>query len=116
MHGRPPDVTVQPRGRATAPLALTLAALAGAVVIFGWVRLGGDCWAAGFPSAGYFRGLGVAGLVIAAAAMGIAWAAGSRARGGALAASVCAFVLGAVFALGAAGLVLIAQSFPLCTD
>ena len=109
-------MTGRPRGRATAPLALTLTALAAAVVIFGWVRLGGDCWAADFPSAGYFRGLGVAGFVFAATAMGVAWTAGSRARGGALEARVCAFVFGAVFAVGAVGLLLMAQAFPLCTD
>jgi hypothetical protein len=94
-----------------------LTALAGGVVVYGWQRLGGDCWSSSFPSAGSTRLLGIAGLVSAAAAMVLGWAAGSRTHSsGARAASIVAFVLGAVIALGAIGLVLLAQAFPLCTD
>ncbi|MGE3233316.1 MAG: hypothetical protein AB7O78_06280 [Thermoleophilia bacterium] len=76
-----------------------------------------DCWSAGFPSAGSIRALGVVGLVSAAAAMALGYTAGSRTRsGGALTASILAFVLGAVFAPAAIGLLLLAQAYPLCTD
>jgi len=111
-------MTGQPRDRrGAAALSLVLAALAGAVVIYGWVRITGDCWAAGFPSAGYFRALAAVGLVSAAAAIALGWATGSRTRSsGALTASIFAFVFGAVFALGAIGLLVLAQAFPLCSD
>lgn len=111
-------MTAQPRERrGAAALSLVLAALAGAVVFYGWMRIAGDCWAAGFPSAGYFRGLAAAGLVSAAGAMALGWAAASRTRSsGALTAGTFAYVFGAVFALAAIGLLLLAQTFPLCTD
>ena len=103
--------------RGAAWLSLMFTALAGGVVVYGWQRLGGDCWSSGFPSAGSTRLLGIAGLVSAAAAMALGWAAGSRTRpSGALMASIVAFVFGAVFARGAIGLLLLAQSFPLCVD
>jgi hypothetical protein len=111
-------VTGQPRDRrGAAALSLVLAALAGAVVIYGFHRMAGDCWAASFPSAGYFRGLAAVGLVSAAVAMALGWAVGPRTRSsGAQAASVFGFAIGALSALGALGLLLIAQSFPLCVD
>lgn len=111
MTGEPPG------HRTAAALSLALAALAGAVVVYGFHRMAGDCWAASFPSQGYFRGLAVAGLVIAAGAMGLALAVGPRTRSsGAQAASVIGFAIGALSLLGAVGLLLMAQSFPLCVD
>ena len=111
-------MTGQPRDRrGAAALSLMLAAVAGAVVFYGFHRMAGDCWAASFPSQGYFRGLAVVGLVSAAGAMILALAVGPRTRSsGAQAASVIGFAIGALSLLGALGLLLMAQSFPLCVD
>ena len=94
-----------------------LAVLAGAVVIYGWHRVTGDCWAASFPSQGYCSGLAVVGLVSAAGAVSLAVAVGPRTRSsGAQVSSILGFVVGALSLLGAVGLLLMAQSFPLCVD
>ena len=78
--------------RAALPFALMVAS--GAFVIGAIVEMQlADCWSASFPSAGHVRALGIMGLLSAAAAVILAYRAGSRTSGGGLAAAVVAFVV-----------------------
>ncbi len=110
---------------AMAAASLMLAVLAGAVVSYGVMRIvSGDACGDGFPSQGLVRALSLTGIISALGAVYLAllvrsWVNERGRRACAAAAEtmgVLGLVVGALAFLPAIGLLLLAQSFPLCTD
>lgn len=110
---------------ATAAASLVLAAVAGAAASYGLVRLAtGDACSDGFPSQGFVRALSVTAIMSALGAVYLAllvrsWIneRGRRAcAAGAEAMGILGLVVGALAFLPSVGLLLLAQSFPLCVD
>lgn len=110
---------------AMAVASLVLAVLAGAAVSYGFIRIvGGDACGDGFPSQGLVRALSLTGIMSALGAVYLAlivrsWIneRGRRAcSAGAETMGILGLVVGALAFLPAVGLLLLAQSYPLCTD